>query len=128
MTEKFALHQRFGDRTAVHRHKRLSGSSTEIVNGAGKDFFARSRFSTNENGASHAAMRGSFFTSDEQSGALANDILEADARLNTGTQAGLRHAPDATFGASEARGPLHDKAARESPRRRARAPQKFRQR
>ena len=84
VAEKFALHERFGDRTAVHRHKRLSGPITEIVNGPSKDFLARTRFSSDEDGCIARRNAVKFLHLDEQEGALTDNTPEADARLNSG--------------------------------------------
>ena len=55
VSEEFGFEQRFGDGTAIERDEAIGLARAVVMDGAGDDFLARSRFSCNQN---RAARRG----------------------------------------------------------------------
>ena len=50
VAEEFVLHQPFGNRRAVQRHKRMLGARAEMMNRAREKFLARAAFAQQQHG------------------------------------------------------------------------------
>jgi hypothetical protein len=83
VTEKFALYQRLRDGAAVHRNKGVSSATAEIVNRTSKDFLARTRFSSDENGSLARRNARKLLQLGEQDGALTDDTSKTNAPLDS---------------------------------------------
>jgi hypothetical protein len=86
MSEELTLHKLFGNRTAVDRHKRLPGSSTEIVDGSSKDFFSGARFSPDKDRGIAWRNTNKLTHLRDENGVFTDDAPDADARLYAGNQ------------------------------------------